>query len=661
MRLVCLQLSIIKIKKMIRARGMLARLLPLVNLLLLLVCSCDEERNENAGLQIAILSDIHFHDVFGEFGDVAYRGVKNPKDSSYVLIRSMEAQLHSTRMFNENYFVFLAALDDIVQRNIKYVVIPGDFSDDGQEVHLRALKGILERYSRLHDISFFLTIGNHDVVQPFGRETGKEDFLGHGGKRQPIMSIPEIYKANPESDLPVIVTRDIKNLGYSAVMEFVRGFGFWPRRDYIYWETPFSDYDYDHYNFQEAKGSATLANRSYALPVNGVPIPDVSYLVEPVSGLWLLALDGNTYLKEEAAGNTKFVNSAGYNAITVHRKYLVDWVNKVSKEAGKRGKILIAFSHYPMVDFNDGATQLINKLIKGGQRAPNDEVARIFADAGITVHFGGHMHINDTGIKRTEKGNTLVNIQVPSLAAYLPAYKILTIGENNIVNVGTVVMDSVPGFDLFFGLYGEEYNYLDSIGNETIWDRKILDSENYREFINWHLRELVRLRLLPNEWPVGFKEFMLSLSGDELLALSLTEPDLPLTELLTAIREDTEKSSSYWKNAIGAAKEKKLLFEEFENWTGFDLIFDLYRVRGADELAFADIGKDRLEAYKLIIDSFLDNPPQLAIDDMRKDMIVLVSIFQKFLTGEPSDYFELDMGSGEIFIIENDERHKYVN
>lgn len=634
---------------------------------MVLFCACSQNKTDKIeGLQIAVLSDMHLQDVYGEFRDIDYQGIKNPKDGKYVLIRTMGTQLRSTRIFNENYFAFLAALDNVAQRNIKYVIVPGDFSDDGQAIHIRGLKKILAHYSNSFGISFFLIDGNHDVVQPFGRESGKNDFLGHGGKPQPIMSVPHIYKPNLDVENPVIITQDIKDLGYSEITGLLGDFGFFPKKEYAYWETPFSNYDYDSYNFQEAKKSASLEKRSYTIPSNGIPIPDISYLVEPVDGLWLLALDGNTYLKkEDAEGKPIYVNNGtGYNNVIKYRPYLVDWVAKVAQEAERRGKKLIAFSHYPMVDFNDGATELIRKLTIGeklqAERAPKEEVAQLFADAGIKVHFGGHMHINDTGIRTTEKGNTLLNIQVPSLAAYLPAYKILTIGGNNTMDIETVVMDSVPGYDEFFELYKQEYNYLDSIGNGNIWNREILTSKSYREFTDWHLRELVRLRFLPQEWPAEFKDFMLSISGDELLALSQSNTTLPLKKLLKKMRDDPKKSSSYWEKAIRKAKESGLSFEKFENWSGFDLFLDLYRLRSADQLAFPDIGSDRLKEYDLIINSFLnDNQTIQENDDMKMEMIELMSIFQKFSNGAPSDHFELNLDTGEIFSLKDGERHKY--
>jgi 3',5'-cyclic AMP phosphodiesterase CpdA len=108
------------------------------------------------GISIAFMPDIHFHDIYGHFGDGAFQGLptNTALGTQHASIRSMRAQLHSTRLFNENYFALLAALDDVVKRKIKYVALPGDFSDDGQPIHMRGLKSILDKYHRQYGIEW---------------------------------------------------------------------------------------------------------------------------------------------------------------------------------------------------------------------------------------------------------------------------------------------------------------------------------------------------------------------------------------------------------------------------------------------------------------------------------------------------------------------------
>ena len=381
--------------------------------------------------------------------------------------------------------------------------------------------------------------------------------------------------------------------------------------------------------------------------------------MEPANGIWLLALDANTYIKKEKEPNDGILSrdypntGLGLDNLLKNKKYLFDWVQKVIKEAEKHGKTLIAFSHYPMVDFNNGASNHIDNLLVDSkmqmQRVPDENVAKMFADAGLKVHFGGHMHMNDTGISTTKNGNTLVNVQAPSLAAYVPAYKLLTITKDKLMDVQTIVIDSVPLFDEFFDLYELEHKYLESIGQEDIWDKNILASKSYLECIIWHLKELVRLRFLAAEWPSNFSDLLLSSSGEDLLVLSQLQNDLSYTELLKRSKKVTESSSDFRKDALIKAKYYGIEPVQFDKWSGFDLLFDLYRLRGADELARKDIGKDRLSQYTFILNSFLNQESALLENDpMKRNMVELMALLKKFLNGAPSDHFEIDLNNGAV-------------
>ncbi|MCA1920346.1 MAG: metallophosphoesterase, partial [Flavobacterium piscis] len=178
-------------------------------ILLVSLYSCKSQQTAKKEVKIAFIADVHLQDIFAKFEDNNYQGVKNPVTGQYANIRTMNAQLHSTRIFNENYFAFLEALNDIVKRDIKQVVLPGDFSDDGQPVHVRGLKKILNEYSQKHGLSFYVTTGNHDVVRPFSQDAAKTDFLGKDGKEQIISSSKNNFNKS-KSELEPIITTDIK-------------------------------------------------------------------------------------------------------------------------------------------------------------------------------------------------------------------------------------------------------------------------------------------------------------------------------------------------------------------------------------------------------------------------------------------------------------------
>jgi len=594
--------------------------------LLFFLYSCKSQQNTKKEVQIAFIADAHLQDIFAKFEDSNYQGIPNPVTGEYANIRTMNSQLHSTRIFNENYFAFLEALNDIVKRGIKEVVLPGDFSDDGQPVQVRGLRKILNEYSQKYGLSFYVTTGNHDVVRPFSQDAVKTDFLGKDGKEQIISSSPDNFNKN-KTELEPIITADIKNWGYKETINEMRDFGFFPKKSDVYWETPFSNYSYENYNFGEAQKESVLEKRTYLIKNTNLYLPDASYLVEPIKGIWLLAIDANAYVPNEKLSGKRndphdFSGAnTGYNNVLIYKNHLLNWVKKVAAEAKQKGKVLIAFSHYPMIDFNDDASPELKQLFGANkmqlQRVPDEEVAQQFADAGIQIHFGGHMHINDTGVRTSAKGNTLFNIQTPSLAAYMPAYKILTIHTNSDLEVETVVIGKVNKFNSLFPFYEQEYAHLKEIKSKDIWNNEILKAKDYEDFTNWHLKELVRLRFLPEDFPTEFLKSIVNLSGKDLLLINNDKTEI----------DSLLKSNSF-------------TISDFKSWTGFDMIFDFYRLKSADELAFSKIGKKRLKQYELICSQLKkSNDPKL---------VLWAAIFLKTMNGEPSDHFKIDLKNNKI-------------
>ncbi|SMP12431.1 metallophosphoesterase family protein [Flavobacterium hercynium] len=622
-----------------------------------------QKQSKLNGVQVAFLSDVHLQDLFGKFSDNEFQGVLNLKTGKHTLLRTMSSQLHSTRIFNENYFAFIAALEDIAKRKIKYVALPGDYTDDGQPIHVSGLKTILDQYQKKYGIEFFITTGNHDPVGPFAQESGKEDFLGNEGKSQPIYSKEGLYKPNLELEQPVVVTADIAKMGYLEITDKLKQFGFYPGKQNKFWSTPFASYTSENYSFDKAVETSKLSNRVYNV-APGYEVPDVSYVVEPIEGLWLMAIDGNVYIpKKSGSGDPKDSKSyseasTGYNNVLSNKRHLIKWVEETSAQAKKQSKILIAFSHFPMIDFNDDASAEIKELLGDNKwqlnRVPVEEVAQSFADAGLKIHFGGHMHINDTGTRTTAKGNTLVNIQTPSLAAYIPAYKLLTIKKDNLVDIQTITIDNVPGYDELFDLYKMEYQFLESQKAKDIWNIDILKTKNYHDFTDFHLKELVRLRFLAADWPKAFKDFILNVSGEDLLLLAAIQSNQDFDVLL----KDKQADSEEWKLAENKVRsflaENKLKKEDFKNWTGYDLLVDFYRFRSADELALADVGTARAKQYKILSKLFLENHPELNKDDVSKEkllqnqMRLFLIIFNKFMHEVPADHFSVDLKSGAI-------------
>lgn len=589
------------------------------NILLVFLCIISQPVfAQKQNTQIAFLSDIHFQDLYGSFSDNDFTGIPLPGTGKSVILRTMDAQLRSTRIFNENYYAFIEALNDVVKRGIKIVALPGDFTDDGQAYNLRGLRKILDEYTKNHGLHFFITTGNHDPVGPFLQDGGKSDFLGEDGKPIGIYSSEKL--ARKPSD---IITKDIAMSGYLEILRELKSFGFTPSPQYLYWNTPFSALSPANYTFAEAEKIADYHKRMYEV-APGFEVPDLSYVAEPIKGIWLVAIDGNTYIpkdKNAAPDNVKNYNGSGvgYNDVLSHKTHLINWIKQLTEEAERLGKTVIAFTHYPMVEYNDNASEEIGNLLGKNKwqlhREPTEDVARAFAEAGLKVHFGGHMHINDTGIKRFEDGKMLVNIQIPSLAAYLPAYKIVTVKPNQKLQIETVIIDKVKGFNQLFPLYEKEHENLEKSGSSRIWNKDILNTKHYRDFTLFHLKELVRLRFIPSDWPKGFIQKASPLSGDDLYKIAFqTSENRP------------DKSYKKWK---------------FE-----DLLLDLYKFQSADELAKSDIPKKRLKQYEILSKQFSKLQTSDAFILQLKTFFV---ILDKLSHGDPSDKFEIDLKNQMVY------------
>ncbi len=607
-----------------------------ISLIIILLLATQAGAQEKNFSEIAFVADIHFMDIYAEYEN--FDGLSLPGTDKKAKIRTMQAQLHSTRLFNENYFVLKTVLDDIVKRGIKLVALPGDYTDDGQPVNVNGLREILQEYQDKYGIKFFITTGNHDPVRPYNIDAGKVDFLGENGQNQPVFNKKDLYTVK-EGENAVLIEPGLQKAGYKDIMTSLADFGFFPRQDYLYWETPFSKYTPEDYLFKKAQEVSGLSHRVYKLN-DSLAIPDASYLVEPVEGLWLLAIDGNTYVPQKNRGLSGA--GLGYNNTLIYKKHLFNWIKDVADKAEELNKELIAFSHYPAVDFNEDASGELEHFLGKGKwqlnRVPREQIAQTLAKAGIKIHFAGHMHINDTGKRSYDNNNFLINIQTPSLAAYIPGYKILKL-RDELAEIETISIVEVPDFNQLFPLYKMEHDYLQKNGKE-IWDKRILKSENYHEFTKYHLENLVNLRFLPNDWPDEFRKFMAALNGMELVYLS---------------QYDGQRSpEDFLKDKIKLNKIKQELITEinlksYKKLGTDEMIMDFYKIRNADKLAFKDIGRERLDKYRLIITLAMENTQlKNSKNKNAQKLYQFLSIFDKFLQGLPANNFSIDMETGEI-------------
>jgi len=394
-------------------------------------------------------------------------------------------------------------------------------------------------------------------------------------------------------------------------------------------------------------------------------IPDASYLVEPVAGVWLLVIDANIYRPGLVDGQLQFAGSgqAGYNAMVEEKPQTLAWIRSVVTRAKQQGKKLIAFSHFPMTEFYQQQAPALHQFIGAGKgqldRVPRPDVAQVLADTGLRVHVAGHMHLNNTGIVSASDGGQLVNIQAPSLASYRPAYKLLTLAGDRL-RVDTIALQQVAGFDQLFPMYRLEWQQLQQQGL-PLWDERLLQSRSYQQFTSSYLRELTRLRFLPQDWPQPFADLMLQLSGQQLLQLALMPKSVSVADYRVKPQLLQQWLHSSDATALAATLQRQaeaagLNWLQLSQWRGLDLAVDFYRLQNAGELARVDLSAERLAHYRFIASQlkavhslvWSDAEQQPLATYTHSRLALLLQMVDGFAQGTPNLHFVLDLPTGKL-------------
>lgn len=653
---------------------------------------------------VAFMSDVHFENIYGDLKSSQFAGIPT-KDGHNATIRTMYAQLTSTRLFNENFFAFRAALDDAYGKGIRLVALPGDISDDAQPINIDGLADILHAYQS-KGMRFFIAPGNHDPNEPYDDdEAGKNDFLTKDGKEQKVYAVNSAdCKAK---DPTVVCTNQLMEQGYEKLLTKLGDFGYAPNKNDIYWETPFSSYPDGKYSYEDAVAAADLSKRQFEICTEGeggkykvadkvysrcTSMFDASYLVEPVKGIWLLALDGNVHAPNANfdPANPKYfkgydsAGDGGWNKMLTHKAHQIDWIKSVAARAKAQGKQLMSFSHYPTMDFYANQTEAMKAVFKPGafqvSRMPAAATTAALAATGLPLHVGGHMHFNGTNDYKDAAGNYLVNVQAPSLAVFGAAYKIIHYQSKDLIDVQTVGLNTVARHNELFPLYQVEYDYLQSSTAPSDiakrWNRSILDSKSYGEFTRTYFGELSRLRFMGDYWPCEMKEAAMSLDLRHMLILSQLQTKVTLAQLkdnpsvlpltATCAAKGTPSGDSVaasqltadWAAATAKAEQvaaaAKLKLADFAKVSAYEFYGDFHRTVYAGELALRDMGAERVAQYKVLMSAFPASPTAiLKVGDQLSDQNPVhvpfqsqfkqvFSILKGLGTGKPSDHFTID-------------------
>jgi 3',5'-cyclic AMP phosphodiesterase CpdA len=426
--------------------------------------------------RVAIIADAHFHDPKGDFG-----GVGVAVGGEHLALRSWEDVQNGPRAVNETATALTAAVEWIARLGIRHIILAGDYTDDGQVENTRRLARLLESFQTTHGLRLYAIPGNHDVYGPWGKHVSTR-FMTGPDTSVIVTSDPAMAADNASV---VVLTPAMRCEGQPVALRPMARFGFYRQPADLHWESPFGLSDED----DARQYIAVAADGSVAHP-----LMDASYLVEPEPGLWLLMIDANVF--EPRSGITDptrkkaflDASNAGWNAVLRAKPFLISWIGDVVTRARAQGKTLVTVSHYPVIDpFQDDAGSEVAMFGKTAiaLRTPAHHVAEALSATGLRWHVGGHMHVNATNNVQTAAG-IFTDVALPSLAAFPPAFKIVTATPRS-TRIQTYLLGDVPEdprLSDFYTMQGRTTQPMD-----------------YGPFLATQYRSHVITRLLPRDWP----------------------------------------------------------------------------------------------------------------------------------------------------------------
>jgi len=152
----------------------------------------------------------------------------------------------------------------------------------------------------------------------------------------------------------------------------------------------------------------------------------LSYIAEPVTGLWVFCLDSCKYKDNYTNGSPE--TSGAFSEETLA------WILENIQAAQARGKTIIGMMHHGILEHFEGQSQLTGL---GDEYVVDswETVSESLAAQGFNLMFTGHYHAQDA-VKRTfDDGSYLFDVETGSLVTYPCPMRFVTIGSDHRVEI----------------------------------------------------------------------------------------------------------------------------------------------------------------------------------------------------------------------------------
>jgi 3',5'-cyclic AMP phosphodiesterase CpdA len=160
----------------------------------------------------------------------------------------------------------------------------------------------------------------------------------------------------------------------------------------------------------------------------------LSYVAEPVPGLWLLALDDCKYRDNLGRGTPEVGGKLGQETVS--------WIEGVLADALRKDKAVIAMMHHGILEHYTGQKKYFPEYVVDDYR----DLSAMFAAYGVRVFFTGHYHAQDITKGSWDDGGFLYDVETGSLVSSPNPVRVIEIGSNREMRIESRLVTEIPSF-----------------------------------------------------------------------------------------------------------------------------------------------------------------------------------------------------------------------
>ena len=180
----------------------------------------------------------------------------------------------------------------------------------------------------------------------------------------------------------------------------------------------------------------------------------LSYVAEPVSGVWLIAIDSCLYATNSTNTNPLTKKAQPVTAGALSSSTLT-WIGTQLAAAKQQGKTVVGMLHHGLLEHFTGQSTLFSEYVLTNWLT----VSKSLSDAGLNVVFTGHFHANDV-VSKDFTSSVLYDIETGSLVTAPSPYRFVQLDiTKKTMTVSTSRVTSIPSHSSDFVSFSQKYLY----------------------------------------------------------------------------------------------------------------------------------------------------------------------------------------------------------